>query len=61
MTIWQWIEKENKTIYWLENQLGYKHGYMYQIRDGRFPVSKRMADKIHELTKGEVDMLEHRD
>ena len=53
-TLEEWLEKENMTIYRLEKELGYKHGYIYQIKAGKKPVTRRMAEKIYEFTKGEV-------
>lgn len=57
MTLKDWLEKENKTIYWLEHELGYAHGYLYQVKDGKKPITQRMSDKIFKLTNGEVKLL----
>ena len=56
MTLEQWLEKENMTVYKLGKELGYARGYLYQVMGGKMPVSKEMARRIYNLTKGEVDL-----
>ncbi len=56
MTLQEYVEKKDITLYELAKQMGYSKTYFYPIASGKKPMTAKLARKLHNHTGGELDL-----